>query len=85
MIAAGRAGELIDEGHPHRWALVEWLQCECGSTCAAPRSEGGHLAAWAVCVSPDCRLFWALSVSGADIVGQSVGACVSAFHGHLIG
>lgn len=85
MIAAGRAGELVDTGHPHRWTLVEWLQCECESACAAPRAESGHLSAWAVCVSPDCRLFWALSVSGADIVGQSVGACVSAFHAHLIG
>ena len=85
MIAAGRAGELVDTGHPHRWTLVEWLQCECGSACAAPRSESGHLSVWAVCVSQDCRLFWALSVSGADIVGQSVGACVSAFHAHLIG
>jgi hypothetical protein len=85
MIATGRAGELVESGHPHRWEIVPWLACDCGALCAAPRSESGHLAAWAVCTGPDCRLFWALSVSGADIVGTYAGACVSAFHTHLCG
>jgi len=85
MIAAGRAGELIDPTHPDPWIETPWLLCDCGAVAAIPRSEAGHYGYWAACSDAACRRTYRLVIVEADVVGEYVGDLPGELHTWLTG
>lgn len=85
LVALGKAGELVSDISPFQWQPLVWLNCECGSSLYAPRSQQGHIGKWALCTDINCRKLWQLSNSDNDVVATLDGVMPALVHARMVG